>query len=285
MPLSIAISRIRVRCGAGASEEKLQSCALVLWFRKPVMIIRAALLLTLALTPLRAAVAQIQEPKPKLASAATPLLRPDDYLRSHPAPDFWTLLAFYVPQATDAACSVASITMALNAARGLPPSATDPIITQQRLLERVADARWTEATVQGGPGVTWAELEGYVAEGLRAYQVPATLQVWRPSDGSAATLEQLRELLAENEQSSADVIVGVFDQGVLTGDVNIGHVSPIAAYDQRNKRVLVMDVDREWYVPYWVSDELLLEAMLKPGSHDPERGGLLRVRKIEPQVN
>ncbi len=151
MPLSIAISRIRVRCGAGASEEKLQSCALVLWFRKPVMIIRAALLLTLALTPLRAAVAQIQEPKPKLASAATPLLRPDDYLRSHPAPDFWTLLAFYVPQATDAACSVASITMALNAARGLPPSATDPIITQQRLLERVADARWTEATVQGGP--------------------------------------------------------------------------------------------------------------------------------------
>jgi hypothetical protein len=109
-------------------------------------------------------------------------------------------------------------------------------------------------------------LEGYVAEGLRAYQVPATLQVWRPSDGSAATLEQLRELLAENEQSSADVIVGVFDQGVLTGDVNIGHVSPIAAYDQRNKRVLVMDVDREWYVPYWVSDELLLEAMLKPGS-------------------
>jgi hypothetical protein len=249
------------------------------------MIIRAALLLILALTPLTAAVAETQERKPKLASAAVPLLRPDDYLRSHPAPDFWTLLAFYVPQATDAACSVASITMALNAVRGLPPFAADPIITQQRLLERVADERWTAATAQGGSGVTWAELERYLLEGLRAYQVPAALQVWRPSDASVATLQQLRDLLAQNEQSSADVIVGVFDQGVLTGDVNIGHVSPIAAYDQQNKRVLVMDVDREWYVPYWVSDELLLEAMLRPSPQDPERGGVLRIRKTEPQVN
>ena len=249
------------------------------------MMIRAALLLTLALTPLAAAVAQIHEPKPKLASAAVPLLRPDDYVRSHPAPDFWTLLAFYVPQATDAACSVASITMALNAVRGLPPFAADAIITQQRLLERVADERWTAATAQGGPGVTWAELEGYFMQGLRAYQVPAAVETWRPSDASPATLQHLRALLAGNEQSSADVVVGVFDQGVLTGDVNIGHVSPIAAYDQQNKRVLVMDVDREWYVPYWVSDELLLEAMLRPGSHDPERGGLLRIRKHEPQVN
>jgi hypothetical protein len=258
---------------------------LVLSFSERKMIIRAALLLTLALTPLTAAVAQILEPKPKLGSAAVPLLQPDRYVRSHPAPDFWTLLAFYVPQGTDAACSVASITMALNAVRGLLPFAADRIITQQQLLERVADERWTAATAQGGPGVTWAELEGYLLGGLRAYQVPAALQVWRPSDASAATLQELRDLLAENEQSSADVIVGVFDQGVLTGDVNIGHVSPIGAYDPQRKRVLVMDVDREWYVPYWVIDELLLEAMLKPGSHDPERGGVLRIRKTEPQVN
>jgi hypothetical protein len=249
------------------------------------MMIRAALLLTLAFTPLTATVAEIHEPKPKFASAAVPLLRPDDYVRSHPAPDFWSLLAFYVPQATDAACSVASITMALNAVRGLPPFAADRIITQQQLLERVADERWIAATIQGGSGVTWAELERFLLEGLRNYQVPAAVQVWRPSDASAATLQQLRDLLAENEQSSADVIVGVFDQGVLTGDVNIGHVSPIAAYDQHNKRVLVMDVDREWYVPYWVSDELLLEAMLKPGLHDPERGGVLRIRRTDPQVN
>jgi hypothetical protein len=237
------------------------------------------------LAPLTAAVAQAQEPRPKFASGAVPVLRPDDYLRSNPAPDFWTLLAFYVPQATDAACSVASITMALNAMRGLPQFAADPIVTQQRLLERVADERWVAATAQGGFGVTWAELEHYLREGLRTYHVPAALDVWRPSDSSPATLKELRDLLAENERSSSDVILGVFDQGVLTGDVNIGHVAPIGAYDQQTNRVLVMDVDREWYAPYWVADELLLESMLRPGPQDPERGGLLRVRKNEPQVN
>jgi hypothetical protein len=46
-----------------------------------------------------------------------------------------------------------------------------------------------------------------------------------------------------------------------------------------------MDVDREWYVPYWVADELLLESMLRPGPQDPERGGFLRLRKNEPQTN
>ncbi len=257
------------------------------WFRVlwRVMIIRAAFLLALSLAPLPADATQIQEARPKFASGAVPVLRPDDYLRSNPAPDFWSLLAFYVPQATDAACSVASITMALNAARGLPPFAADPIITQQQLLERVADERWVAATAQGGSGVTWAELEHYLREGLRTYQVPAAMEVWRPGDGSAATLQQLRDLLVDNERTSSDVIIAVFDQGVLTGDVNIGHVAPIGAYDQQTRRVLVMDVDREWYVPYWVADELLLESMLRPGPQDPERGGFLRLRKNEPQTN
>ncbi len=41
------------------------------------------------------------------------------------------------------------------------------------------------------------------------------------------------------------------------------HISPIGAYDEASKRVLVMDVDREWYEPYWVSDERLLLSMSK----------------------
>jgi hypothetical protein len=194
-------------------------------------------------------------------------------------------MPFYVPQATDAACSVASITIALNAVRGLPTLAHDPVITQERLLERVADEKWVAATARGGFGVTWAELEKYLLQSLRSYQVPAGLEVWRPSDSSAATLERLREILTENEQSADDIIIGVFDQGVLTGDTNVGHVSPVGAYDQHTRRVLVMDTDREWYVPYWISDERFLEAMLKPGPQDAERGGLLRLRKNEAHVN
>jgi hypothetical protein len=249
------------------------------------MIRRIVLLLAVATALQAGATAQVIEPKPKLASGAVPLLRPDDFLRSQPAQDFWSLLPFYVPQATEAACSIASITIALNALRGLPSLAADPIITQERLLERVADARWLGATARGGSGVTWAELEHYLGESIRAYAVQASVEVWRPDNRSELTLQRLREMLAENEQSSSDIIIGVFDQGVLTGDVNIGHVSPIGAYDQKSRRVLVLDTDREWYVPYWVSDERLLEAMLKPGPQDSERGGLLRVRRNGIAVN
>ena len=60
-----------------------------------------------------------------------------------------------------------------------------------------------------------------------------------------------------------------------TGD---GHFSPIAGYDDETDRVLVMDVARFKYAPYWAKVEELYEAM-KP--KDPDTGmcrGWLLVR-------
>jgi hypothetical protein len=58
------------------------------------------------------------------------------------------------------------------------------------------------------------------------------------------------------------------------------HISPIAAYNQESRQVLIMDVDRAWYVPYWTTDSKLLEAMLRPalaahGRLAGETGGLV----------
>ena len=44
-----------------------------------------------------------------------------------------------------------------------------------------------------------------------------------------------------------------------------------------------MDVDREWYVPYWTADTTLLEAMLRPapvehGRLAGETGGLIWIK-------
>lgn len=33
------------------------------------------------------------------------------------------------------------------------------------------------------------------------------------------------------------------------------HISPIAGYNQETRQVLIMDVDREWYVSYWATDQ------------------------------
>ena len=80
-----------------------------------------------------------------------------EHLRASPAPDYWKLSAFYVPQFTSSACSVASVAMAVNFARGLPAGAETPIVTQPALLEEVGDEAWTDKGAEGGAGVTFAE--------------------------------------------------------------------------------------------------------------------------------
>jgi hypothetical protein len=97
-----------------------------------------------------------------------------------------------------------------------------------------------------------------------------------------ATLDLFRALLVENERSADDVVLVYYSQGMVTGDWDGPHVSPLGAYDATRDRVLVMDVDREWHVPYWTTTETLFNAMLKPtsaehGVLEGELGGWVRI--------
>ena len=238
-----------------------------------------ALLLALAAAP-----AAALQGKPKLGPDAVPITERTAYLRTAPALDYWRLSAFYVPQSTTSACSVASVAMAVNFARGLPAEAETPIVTQSALLEAVGDEDWAEKGAEGGDGVTFAELVAAVDESLRSYGVEGyAIEVVRPADDGASSLAALRAVLAANEASERDLILVYFNQGVLTGDWDGPHISPIGAYDQGARQVLIMDVDREWYVPYWVPDETLMSALLKPApaEHGPlagETGGLVWIK-------
>lgn len=224
------------------------------------------------------------EGKPKLGPDAVPILQENAYVRAAPAPDYWKLSAFYVPQFTSSACSVASVAMAVNFARGLPAEAEEPIVTQTALLEAVGDEAWADKGAEGGDGVTFAEFVAALEDSLRSYGIEDhALEVIRPADASPSSLAEVRRALAANEASEADLILMYFNQGVLTGDWDGPHISPIGAYDQGARQVLIMDVDREWYVPYWSPDEKLLEAMLRPApaEHGPlagETGGLVWIK-------
>jgi hypothetical protein len=115
----------------------------------------------------------------------------------------------------------------------------------------------------------------------------AQVTTLRPLDTTPATLEQVRALLRRNEASDRDIVLAYFNQGVLTGDWDGPHISPVGAYDEARARVLVMDVDRQWYVPYWSSDEKFLAAMLRPapprlGALAGETGGLIRIERGGP---
>lgn len=247
----------------------------------PALVGVLALLVSLCATAGPAAAAG----KPKLGPDAVPLHAAPGYLRSHPAPDWWALGGFYVPQQTSSACSLAAIVTVLNGFRGLPADAEEPIVTQAALLERVADPGWQAKVAEGGDGIAFEELPAYLDASLRAYGVTGyAIEVLRPADAGPRALAELVALLAANEASADDFLLVYFNQGVLTGDWDGPHVSPVGAYDAGSGRVLLLDVDREWYVPYWSSAERLLQAMLRPAPADQgvlagQTGGLVRLRR------
>ena len=229
------------------------------------------------------------EGKPKLGADAVPITQRTAYLRSAPAPDYWMLSPFYVAQRTSSDCSVASLTMAVNFLRGLPAGADEPIVTENRLLSTIGDAQWAKEVAEGGSGVTFAEFVAVASRALAAFELQDhAVEVVRPTDETPQVLADLRRTLTRNEASDQDVVLVYFNQGVLTGDWDGPHISPIAAYDQGTGQVLIMDVDREWYVPYWTEDTTLLRAMLRPApaEHGPlagETGGLVWIKPASPR--
>jgi hypothetical protein len=260
---------------------------------------RAPTVIRLALVPacivaitiaavIHAGMAGADEGRPKLGPDAVSIQQSHDYLQNHAAPDYWSLSPYYLPQATGSSCSVAAVAMLVNALRGTPPHDEDRLVTQEALLKTVGNRRWAEQTAENGPGVTWDEFGHYVGASLDAFHIDAETEALRPGDGSARTLERLRAVLIENERTDRDIVLAYFNQGVLTGSWDGPHISPIAAYDAGRRRALIMDVDREWYVPYWASDQKLLDALLRPapasrGRLAGETGGLIRVVLREPR--
>ncbi len=217
--------------------------------------------------------ARAEGAKPRFGPNAIPIEQATGYLRTHPAPDYWAMSPFYIPQDTDSACSAASIAILLNALRGVPARADVDLITQAGLRAKLGDAHWAAETAQNGSGVTFAEFVKVIGEGLRAYGLASDeAEVFKPAQASNQNVAKLQRLLAANERSGRDVALIYFNQGVLTGDWDGPHISPIGAYDARRRRVLVMDVDRRFYVPYWSPLRKVLQSMLKPA---PERFGPL----------
>lgn len=203
------------------------------------------------------------DPKPKYGPQATALSQSHDYFKKSEAPDFWALMPYYTAQQDESACSVASVTMVLNGARSHQKLTADQeLVTQKNLLAKVTHPGWKKGFFKLGRGVTLDQLGEILEESFKKHgfkEVKAT--VVHTEDAGAETLAKLRSALSENEKSTQDFIVLNFLQNYYTDDAEVGHIAPLGAYDAEKKRALVLDPDRTWYEPYWVSDEVLLKGM------------------------
>ncbi len=203
------------------------------------------------------------ESLPKYGSEALPLSKSHEYFKNADAVDYWALIPYYVPQMTDKSCSIATITMLINALKSdLPLSQSDELATHNGLLIRVKNELLQNVVGPKAKGIPLVKIQPVIEESLKAFGIKnAKISVTEVNSLNQNEALELHKVLVENEKSANSILLVNFNQGVLTGDISVGHWSPVAAYDEINRKVLILDPDRTWFEPYWVSEEILLKAM------------------------
>jgi hypothetical protein len=242
-------------------------------------------LILLSLVCLLPPTAHAEGTLPKYVASTLRLHSHHEYVRKNPAPDFWALVGYYQPQETSRNCSVASAAMVLNGLRAsVNLTAADELITQKALLEKVKGLDWKAKVGEGGHGVTLEELKTLMTEALSIYGMSGasgvTVEAIHVDQIDAKTRSKIHDILVKNEKSAKDFIIANFLQSEYTGDPEgkVGHLSPVAGYDAKQKRVLIFDSDRQYYEPYWVSEEVFLKGMNTRDKESDAFRGLLWIR-------
>ena len=206
------------------------------------------------------------------------IIQSHQYLQQNPSWTYWKVSPYYLAQRNESSCSLASVTMLVNAARNNHTLIADqPLATQDNLLTLVKDKTWEEGVKVDGNGVTLDQMKAFVPKALEAYGVHNfTLQVIHTLDSSGENALKLHKALLDMEKNGQLFIIANFNQKFISGTMSVGHFAPLGAYDSKTKRVLIMDPDRILFEPYWVPEKLFLESMATiDGDAHKSRGYLL----------
>ncbi|MFM7360969.1 MAG: phytochelatin synthase family protein [Cyanobium sp.] len=210
------------------------------------------------------------------APAAKPLALTDPagqalLFHSRARADYLPLAETFLTQANLAYCGAASAVMVLNSL-ALPAPETPGygpyrFWTQDNLFSAPAARAAVAPETVAKQGMTLAELAGLLAAN------GATVQRWH---GDELSLPQFRGLLNDGLRDPADRLLVNYHRSAL-GQQGGGHISPLAAYDERRDRVLILDVARYRYPSVWVPTESLWQAIRMVDSSSGRSRGLLRV--------
>ena len=203
----------------------------------------------------------------------TPLALPDPYLVAAPASPYWALAPHHIQQMTDSSCSLATTVMLLNALGAAE--------TEAGLLERLGDRDWRDRiTPEIGGGLPLRFMAGRWAAALAARGLAGWAAEGVAVETAGEALPGLRAALAEMEAGRAWVAAN-FHLDRLYGDGSqIGHWSPVAAYDAARDRALILDVYRQDYAPHWAPLPRLAAAMALRDPETREARGYAVLRRV-----
>ncbi len=186
---------------------------------------------------------------------------------------YWPLSVQFVTQKNQAFCGVASMVMVLNAlaipapdAPGLEPYRT---FTQDNVLDGATEQIVPESVV--------------LQQGMTLDQFGAVIR----SHGVSADVFHADQLSVDDFRRMAAHALGTRGLYVVVnflrkplGEESGGHFSPLAAFDAKTDRFLVLDVARYKYPPVWVKTADLYAAMNTVDSvNDGRERGFVLIRK------
>ena len=177
---------------------------------------------------------------------------------------YFPLADNFLTQKTQSYCGVASIVMVLNAL-GVPAPAVpeyEPYrtFTQDNVLDQRTDAVLPRETL-ARQGMTLDQIGGILAT------EPVKAEVHHASDSS---VEEFRKLASAYLGEPGHFVIVNYLRKALGEQIG-GHISPLAAYDGKADRFLILDVARYKYPPVWVKTVDIFAAMNTPDAANDNR--------------
>jgi Phytochelatin synthase len=167
---------------------------------------------------------------------------------------YFSISVAFETQKTQAYCGVASTVMALNALHVPAPTTAEyqpyHVFTQDNFFNDQTEAILPRA-VLAHHGMTLDQLGQLL--GLH----PIVVEVHHAAAGG---LDEFRKSASEYLASKNHFVIVNYLRKSL-GQERGGHISPLAAYDKKADRFLILDVARYKYPPVWVSASDLFDAM------------------------
>ncbi len=194
-------------------------------------------------------------------------------IESRARQDYFLLSNQFVTQINQAYCGVASSVMVLNAL-GLPAPESPQykpfhVFTQDNFFNRAETKKVVSPDLVAKRGMTLVQLGDLLTSH------GAKVQIYYGSD---VDLERFRSLLLQNLTKRDNFAIVNYLRKTI-GQERGGHISPIAAYNQRTDRFLILDVSRYKYPPVWVKAVDLWQAIKTMDSDSGKTRGFVLVGK------
>ena len=176
---------------------------------------------------------------------------------------FFPLSEHFVTQSDPAFCSLSSLSMVLNALNFDPKRIWKGVwrwISDETLQCEREICTFSKDKVRL-EGMNFDEFESFAkCQGLQVQAFRTNPDI--PGEADTSSISQFRrkiESVSYSDKSESFMVVNFARKPLgQTGD---GHFSPIGGYHKEKDLVLIMDVARFKYPPYWVPVEMLWESM------------------------